>query len=84
MARIHTATINEKTPAYFTGCDAEVSRAREALQAVSQFICHDLRTLVRHLLGLVQLLHGKAYAHLDNTNQHYLDPSWSPRKTFRL
>jgi AraC-like DNA-binding protein len=73
MARIYTATIKAKTPEYFAGCSAEVSRAHEVVQAVSEFICHDLCALVRHLLGLVQLLHGKAYAHLDNTNRHYLD-----------
>jgi AraC-like DNA-binding protein len=73
MARIYTATIKEKTPAYFTGRSAEVSCAREVVQAVSQFICHDLRALVRHLLELVQVLHGKAYAHLDNLNRHDLD-----------
>jgi AraC-like DNA-binding protein len=73
MARIYTATINEKTPAYFTGCTAEVSRAHEELRPVSHVICHKLRALVRHILGLVQLLHEKAYSDLDNTNRHYLD-----------
>ncbi|HEY6365093.1 MAG TPA: AraC family transcriptional regulator ligand-binding domain-containing protein [Candidatus Binatia bacterium] len=68
MARICTATINDKTPAYFTGCTAEVSCAHEEVLAVSHFICRDLRALVRQILGLVQLLHEKAYAHLDNTN----------------
>jgi Arabinose-binding domain of AraC transcription regulator, N-term len=72
MARIYTATINGKTPAYFNGC-IEVSPAHEVVQAVSQFICHDFRALVRHLLGFVHVLHGKTYAHLDNTNRDYLD-----------
>jgi AraC-like DNA-binding protein len=43
MARIYTDTINEKTPAYFTGRTAEVSRAHEELRAVSHVICHDFR-----------------------------------------
>jgi AraC-like DNA-binding protein len=43
MARIYTATINEKTPAYFTRRTAEVSCAHEELRAVSHVISHDLR-----------------------------------------
>ena len=72
MSQIYTETINEKTPAYLTGRTAEVSRAHEVVQVVSHFICHDLRALVCHIVGFVQLLHEKAYGHLDNTNRHYL------------
>ena len=46
MARINTDTINEKTPAYFTGRTAEVSRGHGEVHAVSHFICHDLDTIL--------------------------------------
>jgi AraC-like DNA-binding protein len=72
MARVYTETINEEPPAYFTGDTAEVSHPHEVVQVVSHFIC-DLRALARHILGLVQLLHEKTNAHLDNTNRHYLE-----------
>lgn len=83
MARIYTATINEKTPAYFTGRTAEVSRAHEELRAVSHVICHDFRAPLRHILGFTQLLHEKAYSDLDYTNRHYLDTILESAKNFR-
>ena len=84
MARIYSATINKKPPAYFTGRTAEVSRGHEEVQAVSHFVCHDLRALVHHILGLVQLFHEKAYPHLDNTNRHYLDTILESGKTMSI
>lgn len=81
MLRVYTEPINEEPLAYFTGGAAEVSRPHEVVQVVSHFICHDLRALVRHILGFVQLLHGKTYAHLDNTNRHYLDTILESGKT---
>jgi AraC-like DNA-binding protein len=73
MARVYTEPINEEPLAYFTEGAAEFSRPHEVVQVVSHFICHDLRALVRHIFGFVQLLHEKTYAHLDNTNRQYLD-----------
>ena len=84
MARVYTEPINEEPLAYFTGGAAEVSRPHEVVQVVSHFICHDLRALVRHIFGFVQLLHEKTYAHLDNTNQQYLDAILESGKQFRL
>jgi AraC-like DNA-binding protein len=43
MVRIDTDTINEKTPAYFSGRTAKDSCAHEELPAVSHVICQDLR-----------------------------------------
>jgi AraC-like DNA-binding protein len=73
MARVYTEPINEEPLAYFTGGAVEVSRPPEVVQVVSHFISHDLRALVDHILGFVQWLQGRAYAHVDNTNRHYLD-----------
>src|SRR5262245_2706760 len=73
MAHISTDTINENTLVYFAERTTEVSHAHEVVQVVSNFISHDLHALVHHILGFVQLLHGKAYAHLDITNRHYLN-----------
>src|SRR5262245_21677344 len=81
MARICTETINEETPARFTRGALEVSRSHEVVQVVSHFICHDLRAVVRHILGFVQFLHGKANAHFDSTNQDYLDTILESGKT---
>jgi AraC-like DNA-binding protein len=81
MARVYTEPINEEPLAHFTGGAAEVSRPHEVLQVVSHFISHDLRALVHHILGFVQLLHGKTYAHLDNTNRHYFDTILESGKT---
>ena len=81
MARVYTEPINEEPLAYFTGGAAEVSRPHEVVQVVSHFICHDLRALVRHIFGFVQLLHEKTYAHLDNTNRQHLDTILESGKT---
>src|SRR5215475_10580582 len=81
MARLYMERTNEEIPAYFAGGAAEVSRPHEGVQVVSHFISHDLHALVQHILGLVQLLHGKAYAHLDSTNRHYLDTILESGKT---
>src|SRR5215510_14506060 len=81
MARLYMERTNEEIPAYFAGGAAEVSRPHEGVQVVSYFISHDLHALVQHILGLVQLLHGKAYAHLDTTNRHYLDTILESGKT---
>src|SRR5262249_15972048 len=81
MARLYMERTNEEIPAYFAGGAAEVSRAHEGVQVISHFISHDLHGLVQHILGFVQLLHGKAYADLDNTNRHYLDTILESGKT---
>ncbi len=44
MARIYTATINEKTPAYFTGCTAGVKKILELL------LCAETQRQVLHEL----------------------------------
>src|SRR4029434_4649340 len=81
MAHVYTEPINEEPLAYFTGGAAEVSRPHEVAQVVSHFICHDLRALVRHIFGFIQLLHEKTYAHLDNTNRQHLDTILESGKT---
>src|SRR5262245_17779711 len=81
MARLYMERTNEEIPAYFAGGAAEVSRPHEVVPVVSYFISHDLHALVQHILGFVQLLHGKAYANLDNTNRHYLDTILESGKT---
>src|SRR5262245_5804908 len=81
MARLYMERINEDIPDYFGGCADEVSHPHEGVPVVSHFIPHDLHALVQHILGFVQLLHGKAYAHLDNTNRHYLDTILESGKT---
>src|SRR5215475_8164919 len=81
MARIYTDTINDDTLVYFAERTTEVSHAHEVVQVVSNFISHDLHALVQHILRFVQLFHGKAYAHLDNTNRHYLDTILESGKT---
>src|SRR5262245_3050 len=81
MARFYTERIKEEPQAYFAGGAAEVSRPYEVVQVVSNFISHDLHAIVQHILGFVQLLDGKAYAHLDNTNRHYLDTILESGKT---
>src|SRR5262245_64344356 len=81
MARIYTGTINENTLVYFAERTTEVSHAHEVVQVVSNFMSHDLHALVHHILGFVQVLHGKAYVHLDNTNRHYLDTILESGKT---
>jgi AraC-like DNA-binding protein len=81
MAHVYTEPINEEPLAYFTGGAAEVSRPHEVVQVVSHFICHDLRALVRHIFGFIQLLHEKTYAHLDNTNRQHLDTILESGKT---
>jgi AraC-like DNA-binding protein len=81
MARLYTEPINEEPLAYFAGGAAGVSRPHEVVPVVSNFISHDLHALVHHILGFVQLLHGKAYVHLDNTNRHHLDTILESGKT---
>ena len=81
MARLYMERTNDEIPAYFARGAAEVSRSHEGVQVVSYFISHDLHALVQHILGFVQLLHGKAYAHLDKTNRHYLDTILESGKT---
>src|SRR5262245_41487782 len=81
MARIYTDTINDDTLVYFAERTTKVSHVHEVVRIVSNFISHDLHALVHHILGFVQLLDGKAYAHLDNTNRHYLDTILESGKT---
>jgi AraC-like DNA-binding protein len=56
MTRIYTATINEKTPAYFTGRTAELSPPHEELRAVSHGIRHDLDAILESAKKLSTLM----------------------------
>jgi AraC-like DNA-binding protein len=69
----YTELINDKTPGFFTGRTGEVSRAHEELRIVSDVICHNLRTLLRHILGLTQVLHQKTCPDLDNSYRKHLN-----------
>src|SRR5262245_29947867 len=73
MARLYTERINEEIPAYSVRHTAETSRPHEVVQVVSHFICHDLRALMSHILGFVQLLQERAYGQLDDTDRDHLD-----------
>jgi hypothetical protein len=82
MARVYTEPINEEPPRILSGAPLKLSRPHEEVQVVSHFICHDLRARPPHP-RIRSTLHEEAYAHLDNTNRHYLDTILSPRKQFR-
>ena len=51
MARIYTATINEKTPAYFTGCTAGVKKNSGASFSA---VCAEMHRQVLHELPYVE------------------------------
>jgi AraC-like DNA-binding protein len=71
MAPIYTATIKEKTPAYFTERTAEVSRSHEEAQAVSHGIRHDLGTILESAKKLSVLMDDlRKLARLGRTETH--------------
>jgi hypothetical protein len=76
MARIYTATINEKTPAYFTGCTAGVKKIleppslRSALRCIGRCSTNS-PTLKQNTLPLIKTNGFRNKNHLKELEEFY-------------